>query len=144
MRKIKNFLIVPEFQLKFIGIVVVFHLFSSAAYLLCIKYFFLYFKSLGKNVGIPIEHVYFSFISNLEVNALRIWLVTLAISTLAIFLIGVYLSHRIAGPIHRFGSDLERMIKEERVFPISFRKGDDFINLANLFNKFLDKFHRRS
>jgi methyl-accepting chemotaxis protein len=55
-----------------------------------------------------------------------------------IALIGLYLSHRIAGPIYRVERYLSEMAEGKLTSRISFRKGDEFTSLADKINGLTD------
>ncbi len=52
---------------------------------------------------------------------------------------GLFMSHRIAGPIYRMVQELERMKEEGRLNRVRFRKGDYFTELGDAFNGVIDQ-----
>jgi len=61
----------------------------------------------------------------------RIW-PAVALVLVGMFAYTIVVSHRIAGPVYRINDILRRMIAGEFPFPISFRKGDYFLETAEL------------
>lgn len=56
---------------------------------------------------------------------------------LAIAIISVFISHRIAGPIYKFERILEAMAAGEKVREITLRKHDEFYRLARAINELI-------
>lgn len=53
----------------------------------------------------------------------------------ALFGIGLVLTHRIAGPVHRFEAFFEQLARGERPAPVHLRKGDELQELGQLINR---------
>ena len=56
---------------------------------------------------------------------------------LAIAIISVFLSHRIAGPIYKFEQTIKECASGENVKEIKLRKGDEFYELASAINNLI-------
>ena len=52
--------------------------------------------------------------------------------------VGIFYSHRIAGPVFRIGRDIQRVLDGERGVRISLRQSDRFQDLARRVNELLD------
>ena len=63
----------------------------------------------------------------------------LAIMILVI-VIGVYTSHRIAGPVYRIASDIDRALSGERGVHVSLRRRDSLAEFAEKVNQLLERF----
>lgn len=57
---------------------------------------------------------------------------------LIILLIGLFFSHRLAGPVFRLEKELERIAKGDTSSRIKFRKTDEFAGVAQGINKVLE------
>ena len=137
--KRKIYLINPKFQLRFILFSVSVSLLGMSVFFASIKYFFWSFKQMGEEFGISKSHIFFRFIDdqNYKMNLLFL---TSAILVLAISSIGaLFLSHRVAGPIHRMTSHLKATSENELIADVKFRKNDEFIELQDAFNEFAKK-----
>ncbi|MCX5777890.1 MAG: hypothetical protein NTU66_01510 [Elusimicrobia bacterium] len=64
-------------------------------------------------------------------------LLVLLINILILVIANIYYSHKIAGPIFRLKSQLQRKLNGEDIPAIRFRKNDPFQELAELINKVL-------
>ena len=59
------------------------------------------------------------------------------------FAIGVLITFRVAGPVHRFYVYLAQVIRSEEVGPCRLRKGDDLQELCELINKATEPIRRQ-
>lgn len=62
----------------------------------------------------------------------------LVINILILIIANIYYSHRIAGPIHRIKLTLEQKMRGEDVGTVSFRKRDEFQEVAELLNRYFE------
>jgi hypothetical protein len=131
-----KFLIIPKFQLQFLAwmlgamasVIVVFY----GANL----YFFNSYFQLAKSLKLPGDHVFLIFLNQQYKKMNLIFLVTTVIVFLASWIFGLFLSHRVAGPIYKFMKYLSDE-KNTRARPLlKFRKNDFFQELAEKFNRF--------
>ena len=58
---------------------------------------------------------------------------TSLVVTLILVIGGLILSNRVAGPIHRLNTHMNRVSQKETEQPVKFRKGDFFPELADAF-----------
>jgi methyl-accepting chemotaxis protein len=56
-----------------------------------------------------------------------------------IVVVGIFTSHRIAGPVHRIAEDIERTLSGERGVRVRLRKRDAFPELASKVNVLLER-----
>jgi Arc/MetJ-type ribon-helix-helix transcriptional regulator len=72
-------------------------------------------------------------------ETLAVW-VTLMTSLSAFFaiVVGLYFSHKLAGPIYRFKLELQRIADGRGWRAIRLRKGDDFHDVADVLNRALE------
>jgi hypothetical protein len=73
-------------------------------------------------------------------ESLAIW-ATLMMSMSGFFaiVVGLYFSHKLAGPIYRFKLELQRIADGREVRPIHLRNGDDFQDVADVLNRALER-----
>ena len=62
----------------------------------------------------------------------------LAIMVVAI-IVGIAMSHRIAGPVYRIASDIDRVLAGERGVRVSLRRRDALSDLADKVNRLLER-----
>ncbi len=141
-RYIKNFLINPQFQLKY-----VFWMVSTGA-ALAFTYSILFYNFANDTYKLIIE------ISKvpIETQAIMHYQLTKIILLQGVItffflccigMIGLLFSHRVAGPLYKLKSAFERVKKGEGQLRIYFRKYDEFQEVALEFNKMLDQIQGR-
>ncbi len=142
-KKRKQYIINPKFQFTLIGYVALLALFIMAVLYGANYYFFWHFADLGRELDLPNEHIYFVFLNEQKIYLNTVYLVTSVCVSLALLITGIFISHRIAGPIYRackFLSENE-IDKPERV--ILFRKKDFFPELAEAINEHLKQLENK-
>jgi hypothetical protein len=63
--------------------------------------------------------------------------VALLVMTVCFIGVGLWITHRVAGPIHRLKLDLAEYLNGKKIDRIHFRKGDEFKDLLELINKII-------
>lgn len=129
------FLINPKFQWSFIGYISFVAVALMATFYAANAYFFWKFSKLGQEIGLQSDHVFFRFITEQKTNMDLIFVVTALCGMTFLILSGLYLSHKVAGPLYRLHQHFLSLkqsgapLKEVR-----FRKGDYFPEIAESFN----------
>lgn len=68
-------------------------------------------------------------------------LVSVVVVMIVIFSVaGIILTHRLAGPIWKVQREIKKVLKGEKIKPISFRKGDEFQELPPLVNQLIENY----
>ncbi len=131
-RRTKYF-VAKKFQLKYVGLILLL-VFSTA--IMC-SYVIYYTMML--TMGDKLANIYPQGRLIAIVNAVnvRILLSMLLVAPL-IVIIGIYASHKIAGPIGRIEGFLDGMAMGELSMPLNIRRNDELISLANGINRVLD------
>lgn len=135
--KRRQFLVNPTFQFRIMGWMTLISLAPVFVFFTAHHYFFWQLEKLGLDLGLGAEHVYFKF---LEVQSQKLFIIFIICSVLTcacVLLLGLMLSHRIAGPIHRLKSYLRDYHKNAKNPPLSFREGDYFGELPAIVNECL-------
>jgi hypothetical protein len=134
-KKRQQFLINPTFQLSVIrqmllltGLVI--GIFYAANF-----YHFWSLEAQGLALGLPPTHVFFKFLREQQRTMDLIFIVTSLVTMLTIVGFGLFLSHRVAGPLHRLKQYLEQSpIEGEVPRHLKFRDGDYFPDVAEAVN----------
>jgi hypothetical protein len=130
-------LVDPPFQLSFLkytgGLALAVVGLSYGAH----RYFFYKFATRGREIGLPADHIFYQFLA--EQSRIMDWIfVATALATAVLILTyGLYLSNRIAGPIHRLRNHLAARLRGETPQPLAFRDSDYFQDLADPLNSCL-------
>lgn len=136
-RSLKNILINPGFQIKLLGYFVVMFFITTISLYSTTFLFFWKLKQKALNVGIPEGHVFFQFLAN-QKSDLDSLFVGLAIFNLLVLIgVGLFLSHRIAGPIHKLKMHLSKLPNDSEDFKL--RENDFFQELGPLVKSVKEK-----
>ena len=130
MRKRKIYLINPQFQLKFSSSVAFIIIGVSIIYPIIIIQMMDFF--IQKQGGFTPE--IFDKRQSLLLTIVG-WQIGYIIT---MFIICIFFSHKIAGPLYKLNMYLKKIANNERVDRIRFRKGDYFPELAENFNNAMD------
>ena len=129
-----QYIINPRFQFRVIG-----YAFIASALVIGVVYasnfyFFHRFISMGKDLGIPENHVYFEFLQQQRVTMNWVFLGISSVISGILFLGGVLLSHRIAGPIYHLCRELRFVAEGRPLKEVKFRTHDFFPELAEFYS----------
>lgn len=131
-----NFLINKKFQLKFSFFVCSWIFALSMIYPIIIYNLFEYFLHLATN-PLPAQALTVDKIKAIE-NQVLFLLGILQLLFLAItFLLSIFLSHRIAGPLYKLRESMQEVARGNFDLRISFRKNDHFNELQDTFNEMI-------
>jgi hypothetical protein len=127
----------PPFQKSFLLYTVGSALGVSLVYFLAVAFFFSRFRTQGVALGLAPDHVFFRFLSEQEFYMGIVFFSTTVLMTLGLLYYGLYLSNRIAGPIHHAKEFLQKTRKGEVSRTLQFREKDYFNGLAEEINQTL-------
>lgn len=129
----KQYIVASKFQLRYIGLILAL-VFLTAA--LCS--YVVYYTSMLL-LGDKLANVYPQgrLISIVNMVNLRMLLSLLLITPL-IVMIGIWASHKIAGPIYRIEKFLNAMAEGQLTQQLTLRKNDELVSLADGINKLAD------
>jgi hypothetical protein len=82
--------------------------------------------------------IYLALVTHSE-TVLTVVLLLSLIALVGLFVGGIYLSHKVAGPLYRLRTSIEAMEAEGALKPIKFRDGDYFQEIPILFNRMVEK-----
>lgn len=100
-------------------------------------FFFRSLKSQAEAAGLTPDHVFYQFVEDRQAElGLISFVMTLAVLGV-IAIAGLLLSHKIAGPLHRFVRHLENNKSTGKIAPVQFRDGDYFEEIATAYNSTL-------
>lgn len=124
------FLIDPAFQLKFSLIVCSVILISTIIYPIIIFDFFQLVVANVPNVPKTVLAAQKDLISYL--------ILIQSVITLLVFIVFIFFTHKIAGPIFKLKLHLSKILQGEPITPLTFRNGDYFRDLADEVSVFLE------
>jgi len=132
----KKFLINKAFQLKFVAFMVVVGLVSLVSTYLVLQGYFREFRALADASGLAPNHPFRDLIAY-QKDQMNIFFVGLTVINITITAgFGLWMSHRIAGPIYRIVQTLKSADSGEKK-EFTTRKGDYFHELPEALNEFV-------
>ena len=102
-------------------------------------YFFWQLKKLGLDIKLPPDHIFFRFIEGQSLKMLLIFVICSVLTIFIVIMIGLFLSHKIAGPIHNMKVFFKDKTEGQSRGKLAFRKGDFFLELPPIVNEYLDQ-----
>jgi hypothetical protein len=137
----KKLLVNPKFQLR---LMLYLGLATLAGLLVMYISNDLYFDTLasqGEEIGLTRDHPYYAFIEEQRTRLDRVYLAVSVIVFTALMIFMLFLSHKIAGPIYRIETYLERVAAgDEHMAPVTLREGDFFPEIAGIVNNVIAHF----
>jgi hypothetical protein len=134
-RKLINFFIYPQFQLKLIGMIMAISLMAPLTIFSFQTYSFKQQIKNGQMLNLPESHPYFVFYNEFQDKTIFVFFLSLAISFILAIAVGLIVSHRIAGPLVKLKKHLQKVAEDqEKDHPIYFREGDFFRDIAETYN----------
>lgn len=135
MRIRQKLLIDPPFQLCFLAYTIGIAVIISAIFFAANRYFFWEFTQQGKALSLPANHAFFLFLDS-QRKTLDLVILLASLTVVAVLTVyGLYLSNRVAGPIHRLKKHLEEYQSSNQFSDFQFRKNDFFPELAQSVNE---------
>lgn len=140
-RKLKNYIIYPEFQWKLILLLMGVSL--VAPVLLLSFQMLLFHQQLNSAyvIDLPESHPYLVFTNLFQEQSINIFFIAIAISFVVSFVLGVVISHRVAGPMVKLKKHFEN-VGEDKLndTTVQFRENDFFKEVALAYNlRFKDR-----
>ncbi len=140
-RKLRNFIIYPQFQVRLIIIIMAISLLAPVIILTFQLYSFHQQIKNGQMMNLPETHPYFVFYNEFQEKSIFAFGVAVAVSFCCALFIGLVVSHRIAGPLVKLRRHLEAVGQDpSQDKALQFREGDFFRELADAYNTKFKKY----
>lgn len=136
----KTYLVYPKFQLGLIGTAVVAGLLIIAGLYGSVNYVFWKLHLMTIQMQLPADHVLVRFLYQQEMFLNAAFGVAAGLAVLFASVVGIFLSHRIAGPVYHIEKHI-RMLADEKGqgTNLKLRKNDHFHELARAVNELARK-----
>ncbi len=130
----KRLLINPGFQFRFmvwmsalaIGVIAVMHLAH--------QWFLYQLREQARGAGLEADHVFYRFIESRQTELDAITVLSFIAVIGVVSVVGLVLSHKIAGPMYRLRVHLEEFASTRSPRPLKFRDGDFFTEIPDAYN----------
>ncbi len=140
----KIFIVNPRFQEDFLKNMLFLNIGVSAIYYISQTIFFWKSYKLGRDLALPPDHIYFKFLLEQQNSMNFIMLVTIFTVSALILSYGLIYSNRIAGPLFNLQRYLRNKISGVDQPPLKFRKDDNFQELAQAVNDYIDHTEKKN
>lgn len=140
----RKFLINKGFQLPFMGRMILINLLLMSAIFVVNYFIFSRFNILGDILNLESEHYFYRFVNDQITLMTLIFIVVAICSTATMVLYGLFLSHRIAGPLENIKLRFKKMEQAKTIEELNelekteFRENDFFKEFAEAYNSHLD------
>jgi methyl-accepting chemotaxis protein len=135
----KIYLINPRFQWRFIGFMAVVSLLAISILFLSNILFFRNMHQEALSVGLAPDNPYFDFLKEQQTSLSTVYLAVSAVVFVVMVGLGVFYSHRIAGPLYNLNNRMKQIAAGAEPSPVRFRRKDQFQELAENFNAMMAK-----
>jgi len=131
----RRYFIKSGLQTRYLKLIILAIALPTFLFAVCLYY--LIFYLMAEQLGIP-ESIAYNITPVLtKINF--ILLLGLPIIVIVLLWWGIFISHRIAGPVYRLEKELDKISKGNFSLRIKFRKKDELSSVAEGINKVLDK-----
>ena len=117
-RNIKNYLLLPKFQVKFISYFIGMFLLSAISLYSVSYLFFWRLKEKAMSVGIPQGHIFYRFIDGQKADLDWLFFLLVIINFIILVGAGIIISHRVAGPFYKIKQYLSSPNMKEQHFQL--------------------------
>jgi len=128
----KNFIINKEFQFKFISFMLLIGLLTLASTFMVLQNYFTEFYQIADESGLPSNHPFRDLIGYQKDKMQIFFMILAGINLILITVSGLWMGHKIAGPIYR----IVKSLNEEKGTAIVTRKKDYFKELPEALNQY--------
>ena len=139
-RKFKNYLIYPQFQWRLILLMMGVSL--VAPVILLSFQLSVFYQQLNDPYvkALPESHPYLVFHNMFQEQSIFVFIVGISISVLISFILGIFISHRVAGPLVKLKKHFENVATDvQNETSVHFRDGDFFKEVAHAYNLRFEK-----
>lgn len=132
-----NFLINKRFQLRFSFFVCSWIFALSMIYPIIIYNIFEYFLKIAADPTLHAGGLTVDRVKAIESQVLMLLGVLQLLFLLITFMLCIFLSHRIAGPLYKLRNSMQEVARGNLDLRITFRKNDHFMELQDQFNEMI-------
>lgn len=139
----RKFIINSGFQYPFIFRMVIINLLTMGALFIGLYFIFYRFNFLGNEMGLESGDRFYHFVREQFMMISALFLGAGISSSLILAVYGIFLSHRIAGPLENLKIRFRKLANEApEECKTRFRKDDFFHDLAQAYNEHLDNIQK--
>ncbi len=140
--KRRKTLILPRLQLSLIMAALIVFIIAAGIFFGTISIVFLKLQQIAINTGLEANHALFLELKSLENITATVYGLTVVVAIFILFVGGLRLSHRVAGPIYVLNRQIVRFINRENPPDLRFRKDDFMDDLQDNFNRLMSDYKK--
>lgn len=140
----KRLLINPPFQYSFMRYFVGIAAVTIAVFYAAKAFFFYEVQGYLKGMGFSPDHVLYDYLSRQSRLMDGIFAIAAIMEVGFLGWMGLRISHRVAGPLHRLKIEMLRTARGGEVTHLKFRDGDYFEDLAGAYNEQMEEVQKRA
>ena len=106
--------------------------------------FFREMEQAALSVGLTRDNPYFDFLEEQKSSLYTLYFGVSGVAFVLMMGLGILYSHRIAGPLHHLDHKMRQIASGENPAPLTFRRRDQFRELAESFNAMIGKLRERA
>jgi hypothetical protein len=133
-------LIIPQLQLSLVMGALLIFIAAAVIFFATANIVFMKIEELAFTAGLDKNQIFMTDLKSLENTTAIIYGITVLTGITIIFLGGLRLSHRVAGPIYVLNRQIESFCRGELPTDLKFRKGDFLIDIQDNFNKLMIRY----
>ncbi len=137
-----RYLIQPKFQLMFSGLLVLIALIFSVLVGIMIYYLVLANNSIFVKYQLHSTPEFLSLLNKERSWILLTWVLSFSSVALILFIGGIFLSHKMAGPMFAFIREMQKLKEGDLTAHLTLRKRDEFKELKAPFNLWIEKLRK--
>ena len=106
----------------------------------------LFFREMRQEAlaaGLTPDNPYFDFLDEQKSALYKMYFGVSSVVFVVMMGLGIRYSHRIAGPLHQLNNKMNAIANGEDPSPISFRRNDQFVELASSFDAMIETLRKR-
>jgi len=138
-----TYLINPRFQWRFIGFMATVSLLAISLLFVSNLLFFRNMEQEALSVGLTPDNPYFDFLQEQKSALSTLYFAISGVVFVVMMGLGILYSHRIAGPLHHLDHRMRQIANGEDPSPLTFRRRDQFRELAESFNAMIATLRNR-
>lgn len=137
----RNYIIAPRLQLKIVGFLAGVAVLASVVICVVVYERILLMDHLFNGNYVPPQLGKSTLV--IIANSLMKRIIVIVTTMVFVFtLVGIWLTHKVAGPMWKLESQISEFLNGKEIKPIKFRKGDEFQRLPELINKLIQGYKK--
>jgi methyl-accepting chemotaxis protein len=136
----RKILIIPKLQLSLVMAALIVFILAAVIFFATVNVVFLKLREIGLSAGLTPESVFFTDLKSLEDATAMVYGITVLVGIVTLYIGGLKLSHRVAGPIYVLNRHIQQVTAGETFSDLRLRKDDFMQDVQASFNQLLKQY----